>query len=507
MAYSPALAARTEFPAASGNFLHDDLKPNTFAPLGGYGSNTQFVTQYDRPLAQLPGLVNRHATFVGFARMLSEMGMKRPVKTTKFGHHEKVWNVTPFKFTSIQTASGGAGTQVIVNLHADTLVSTGVKVGGVVRSSSAFTVGDTFQTISGSAQFRIMSLDVVNNRATIIPLLSTVNLIAPTIAANESYAWIGNAHGEGSNLPGTKAIRTTAYSNECQIIKTAMGGTGTDMTNAVRLHPQEDGSIYVLLENQMRENFDMARDMALLVGQNANNALLVEANPELGHDVQIATTEGLLPFAEANGVVDTYTAGSYALTDLYNVANYFDGEFVANRDLCVWQGNKIFQEVEILLKEQVKQFAYQELNAIFANKDLPTDPTFQNDPKAFGLTIGFYACMLGNYNFYFKKMPAFSHPMMLGGASYTYPNYQLIHPIGTTTDANNGIDLPIVGYAYKDLAGYSRDVVFDGYHGVGSKSFTGAGNASFGYDVSKAGLVSEIGFWGSRGNQFYVQKV
>ena len=489
MGYTPTLGTRPE-----------DLGANVFSPVGDAGSQTQYNNVYDRPIPEFTDVFVRHVKYVGFSTMLKSMGYSRGKSTPTTGHYEEPWAEDLFDVNAIITASAGAGNDMVVEITSTSMYDTSVTVNSSARKASYPIVGDIIEAFDG-VQARITSKDITADphRFTLTPLDATDDLDS-SINASEAYHIVTHLSAEGSGLPPTRAPRVIKWNNTFGIVKAAFKSSGTEWTNLVYFDPApgEQGSVNIMVENHTMYNFEKARDGLLLFGKQADN--VVEFVSELGIDVSIAGSEGFIPFGRTNGTYDTYTQGSYGLTDLDSIGNIMEDErATAGSDLMCWDGTDIYTETENAFQTVLVQNLAPFVNRLIPGySDYSTEAFAAKDENVdWGFNLGFYAVRKRGFNFILKKLPVLSDIRRAGATGYKYKGTRITCPLDYATNMTSKEDMPMMGYEYKQLNGYSREMVIGELGGVGvANTPRFPFSPSSQYDTYQMGMVSEIaGHW------------
>lgn len=495
MAYTPVTGPRPE-----------DIKPNAFGSAGNVVGNVEVQSLYTRPIPERTWTLERHVGYLGFCASLDMNGFVDGTDTPTVGHYEAPWREDIVKVGSITTPSGGAGTPVIFELHADCMYDPGTTSGGSSIQASFPLQNDVLELFDGTrVQITLKDASVNPHRLTVEPLDSTIDL-AGKITANDEYGVSDNAHFEGDGLPKGRAPRFIKYTNDFQIVKNTYSMTGSEMTNAIynETVPGDESSarksVYRRLKNDTVYHYEAAKGHALLFGkQGDGNISKLVTNTNI--DTPLKTTEGLIPFGVTNGYVDPYTPGLYALADLYAITDSFYDERVATVDmLCSLDGPDISSETE------------QAFTNVFVNNLEPYIDRFMNgyggyrksqlvsqgyyegiDSKEYEMSaaFGFNAATVNGFTFSFKRLDELGDIKRQGSSSYKYRGYRIVYPFAWNTDARSGNRRATVGYEYKKSGEYSRLNVVGSLSGA----MVGGDNTPFGPAVNE--FDSHTGFIGS----------
>lgn len=498
MAYSPNIAS-ADLPVG--------LDVSGFSSVGGQVASQKIIRSlydYD-PFAIYQAVAQRHSEMPGFRMMLRMQDAARRVSAPTTGHYEQDWKTSLVNILSVVTPSGGAGQTAVLELATTSMYNAGATIGGSARQASFVRVGDVLQSPGGvAARVEAKTTSTTPHRITIKPLL-TADDVAGEFAANETYAIFSNMWAEGSGLPESVVPRITKYTNSFQIIKDGAAITGTELTNKtfVQWTAGQDGSIFVEMEKSAMYRYERATCYALLFGVAADN--LTENSTSVGHDVSITGTQGLIPFIEGNGHVDTYTVGSYDISDFDQTATLLRQERVGTWKITTYDGYGIFQETENALQDLLNaNLSVELLKDLGKGMNVSGESMQPFEDSDFSFYVGFRALKKSGFTFYFHLLHEFDEVVGAGAAGYDYPNYRIAVPLGTATDKANGSNVPFVSYEYKGLNGYDRHDLVDQYGGVGTGPVVG--RASNQYDLTQMGIVTELAGHFACPNRCVIQK-
>lgn len=500
MAYSPFVSPASR-PA--------DIVPPRFGEVGGSVLNQEVVSDYDiyKP-NELIEVFERHSFSAGFRLMLKAMGFNRGVSAPTTGHYEYPWRKDLVRINAIITPSAGAGNNMVVELTAASMYATGVTVSAAAQKGSYPVVGDILMLPSGAKAFiSAKNTSTDPHRLTLTPVDATVDLDAEiTGAGTEEFFISDRASAEGSGLPAGRTGRVMKYTNEFQIVKAAAAATGSEMTNQTYFNPipGREGSFYLQTQYSTMYDFEQMCDGALLFGTPIDNVLI--NSTDLGFDVPVKGTEGLIYFAETNGYTVNYTPGALAMGDFNAISDLYEKERVGTRDIFGWFGKSYFNEVEDVLQTLLNADISAELYKRYTDdgSGMGEQP---GDPNDLFVHIGFSGLRKGQYNYAWKSLHAFNEAMGAGADAYDYDQWAIWHPLGFMTNKATGAPVPTVGYEYKQLGNYSRENVVAEIAGIGvAGSGTPYAIASSTSDIHRIGFVAEIAFHGACANQIVIQK-
>lgn len=497
--------------------LGSDIRPNAFSPvaLGGIAAENELYTIYERPIPEQFDLFARHVQYTGFATMLRGMGFSKMTSTPTIGHFEEPWLHDRITVGSIDTAAVSAGDPAVLVLDSGDMYDTGATVATVSRQASYPVVGDVI-AITDTVQAQITAKDttVTPHTITVTPLQAAWDI--STIAPADEFSILYNLFAEASGLPAGRAPRILKYTNTLGVVKHAFGATGFELTNSVyhEVIPGQPGSrgqsIYVKIKRDDLIRFELSKSNLLLFGAQVDN--ISETSVALGTDVVLQGTEGFITFARTNGFQDTYSVGSYDMTNFDSAASHLlDERAAASNDVIGWLGPDIFTEIENSFTNTLTNDLIFTVDKLVPGyKDYLSGQYHQQLTKSdadFTLTFGYNAIRKNGFNFHMKRLSEFHDTRRLGADSYEYRNWALWHPVSWTMDLLSGNSRSTIGYEYKGLGGYSRESVFGHLPGAG----VGGDNTPYGravteYDTMKYFLMSHCGFHGATGNALVVQR-
>jgi hypothetical protein len=487
----------------------DDITPPMYSGVGGGIQSQEVISTYDIYAPnELVQVFERHNHRPGFRVMLKSMGFDRGTAAPTTGHYEYPWRKDLVRVNSVITASTGPGTDVVIELTAGSMFDTQVSVSGAARKASYPIENEMVIGNDGKKAF-ISNKDVTTDphRLTLTPVKSTED-IALSFVGGEAYFISDNAHGEGTGLPAGRTPRVIKYLNDFQIVKTACGSTGSEMTNQTYFQPipGQEGSFYLQTKWSNMWTHEDRCDGALVWGQTIDN-VTVNAS-ELGHDVGVKGTEGFIDFTLLNGYESNYSPGSLAITDFNVIGGIYEAERVGVRNVMAWQGYNMYVELEDVLQNLLSGDVAALLMSKFVTYDGGLGDEFQPvDDKDFAMNIGFRALKKGGYDYSWMLLHAFNEAMGAGADVYDYDQWAIYHPLGFVEEKSSGSARATIGYEYKQLGNYSREVVIADISGVGvAGTGTPRPMAVNQFDVHKTGMLSEIAFHGACANHLIIQR-
>jgi len=471
-----------------------NANPNLYNPAGGAASQSEIYDDYARPIAESTDLFMRHMSYMGFRWFLKTLGYSRGVSNPTIGHYEMPWDEQTFTVSSIVTASSGAGTNVIVAIDATDMYSSGATVSSSARPTSYPRVNDIVLLHDGTT-CKITAKNVTTNphRLTLTPQ-ADVDL-ASLVVATESYAITHNDWAEGSGLPEPVLPRFFKYTNTFGIVKEATKITGSELTNAV-YHSQPGAgpgqSIVVSMDWNAARRFEARMSNMYLFGQQGTYSFV---NTDLNSiDMTTTGTEGFLEFAESGGNDVDYSSGAFATTDLQALADvYLDNRCCDSADILGFIGPDLGSDIENAYTAVLDGNYTKNLDRIMSDdmRGFTSAAAIpKQDYKQADITLSFQyrAIETKGFTFHLKNLGEFSDIQLAGGSGYEHRKWGVWAPYQWYTDKGTGEKKSAIGYEYKALNGYSREVVTDILPGAGV-----GGNTPFGKPVTQYDSMQR--FW------------
>lgn len=400
-------------------------------------------------------LYEKHGYKKSFYMMLKEMGLGSGVKGPQYFHYETGWIKNTFVVGTVTTASGGANTPVIFSLKAESMLSKTIE-GSTVRFSYPLE-GDIIEMPTDRTKKAIVTFkDTSTNphRLTVKPM-SNYDL-ATYVVADARFFIAGNAHGEGQLGVKSRLTLEDRISNQTQIFKEAYGETGSSLTNELPFEfYQKDGkNLGYLLKGsddaQKRLYDDIS--MGLLTGIYSNFVTQTDEGGLTGYDPYRKTTQGAIDFAVEQGTEISHTIGSLDVSSFDVVSDIMKQERVPGNQIAGFMGNGYRREVE----NSMLDFFMRDLGT-FAGKFKPESLAGSN-PNDFFAWLGFSGVYKNGYYTLFNSLDEFDDPQGMGATGYQYTNSALWMPLATIKNKGDKRDVSSIGYRYKELNGYNREM-------------------------------------------------
>lgn len=270
----------------------------------------------------------------------------------------------------------------------------------------------------------------------------------PALTAGDELIIFTNAFSEGSGQPNGAIRGTWEYTNDAQIIKETIGVTGSEMTNQTWFDVTSAGTkipaYYFLGQVDIDYRVALRIDGALLWGKRTVNPNLIDS--ATGRPIK--TTEGLIPYIRRVGNEQTYTSGSFSVTEFDEMDRTLDREHAGNYILGML-GIQLHQDIENAL---VSYFA--DTNIQYARQT--TNEVLFNSNESLGASVNFKYLVKSERTFLMKRMGVLSNPKLYGAVGYEGPKLGVFMPINKKKDPVSGNMVESIGVRYKGLGKYNR---------------------------------------------------
>lgn len=490
--------------------VNTDLRPNAFSTSAGGVNSEALLTEFDifQPW-EMPMLYHRRIGRLDFKNKLLSLGFRRRVSNVKYGHFELPWHKNNITVNAVTTAAGGAGQAHIFNLATADHFDTGLTNASGAEWGSYPQVNQVWEILGSRIQVQIVAkdttTDVDNHRLTVRPLDSTVNLGgAGVLDAGKVLAYVAPAYSEGTGMAPGQTKRFITYSNYDQIIKTGAQNTGSEATVETRLVGSQNPYSVIFAKDDLLKRHAEECSNALLFGQLTTNTALTQTSPQMGYNVQVKTTEGMVQAMEDSSPEDTYTAGAYVVDDYDDVTTIIHGQRSNTLDYMSFEGNTINRDRQNALLD-----FFANDNGFLTNwmTDSRTryDEFGLNSPQDFVANLGFQAIKKNNVTMAFNTLHEFNDAVGFGASPSTYPTLSLICPM----DTNSAVEVegkgktPLFGYNYRGFGKLDRENMFGTITGFGASATPVPATE---YDIERSGMLSHIGFHIVCANWFVIQK-
>lgn len=270
----------------------------------------------------------------------------------------------------------------------------------------------------------------------------------PALTADQELIITSNAFSEGSGQPEGAVSGAWKYTNNAQIIKETIGFTGTEMVDQSWVEVYNGKQLvgyYMKGQHDIDYRMSVRGDGAFLWQKRTVNTNLVDSDNE---NRAIKTTEGLVPYIRRVGHEQSYTSGSFTVSEFDDISKTLDREGAGNFILSLLG---IDLDVDI---ENTLVTYFQNTNIQFARKRV-NDQIFKSN-EALGATVNFTYLTKNSRTFMFKQMKTFNNPKLYGATGYDMSKYGIFIPINKRKDPKSGKPVDSIGCRYRALGKYNR---------------------------------------------------
>jgi hypothetical protein len=440
-------------------------------------------------------LMSRHNYTKNFYHILRELGLGSSLIGPSFAHWEEDWIINNFLVGSIITASTGAGTNVTFSLDT-TSMYVNTMPGNVTGTFSYLAENDEITLIDGSkCQVTANGVNRSVNpfQITVRPSLQANDLTGKIV--NGGRYWISsNAFGEGTYGAKPKIPRVYRWSNNTQIVKTNFAETGSSATNKLPFRNIEgmEGSL-LILGGDAADRLQFSRvSGALFFGKQSDNLTVV--SDATGFTVPIKTTQGLDDFVTTYGNILPYAVGGFDIDDFDALGEIFNRERIGSKNILMPMAYQLHAQINTTLKDYMDHTCFDYAKTTWPFK---SDIMNSSDAKDFFLWLNFAGLSKNGYHFLIKHQMELDEIQGAGTTGYNWINTGYALPVQSfkNADGSDGNN-PSIGYKYKALNGYNREMQTAWTGGAPVKA-----RATNSLDAYQLDILSDIGGDFGLGNQ------
>lgn len=425
-------------------------------------------------------LLSRHGMDKNWYTMLKEMGLGQPLEGPVYAHWEKDWIINNFLAGTVITPSTGAGTAIVVALDAASMYTTTVNGYGT-QSFSYPAAMDIIKLVDGSeAQITLKDETVNPHRLTVKPRLST-NDIATKLTAGNRYWITSNAFAEGTGGADPKEARLYRQSNNTQIIKSAYGITGSAMTDIMPIKNigGQEGNYMMIIGSEDTEKQQMDKiSKALWFQVQGDGNVTQSMTAAQSRQGPVRTTQGLDDYiTNSGGNLLTYSYGNFGIPDFDNIGTILQRERAGTKTFLVPTAYGLRTQVDNVLKTYMNNTCFQYAAASGKIKSDMFDSF--SDKNDFFLWLSFDGVHKGGYNYLLRTQEELNEQMGAGTEGYNWSGVGYVLPIDIVQSKFDKDATASVGYRYKGLGGYSREMEQHYTGGAGLDPATSSIDAKF----------------------------
>lgn len=395
---------------------------------------------------------------------IRSMGFERPVAGDYYEH----WEEDLFHDTFVQLANANviqnvAGATAMLTLDPSKIDAEGnfyIRENDdiVLKNEVACLVTDITVTPNGLGP-GIPRVDV-----TILP--HDEAMAVGTVAGGTELGIFSGVFSEGSGMPDPAASKVRKRGNEAQIIKEAIGVTGTELVNEVRIAQYNQAGEFQGWYRQGQAGLDyrmlLKIDGMFWTSQRITNVITPARAIDPITKRKFKATEGVFPTLRRLGHIAGYTPGAFAISEFDIYDTILEREGVAT-DIPNWMpmGHSLYQEAE---NEMITYL--QNTNINYARQAV-NDRLFKGN-EALGVSVNFTYLQKASRTYLFDKLSGFSNQQTYGIAGYKYPKFGAIIPLTEKKDPRNGGMIPTIGMRYRAMGQYNRRMITGKLDGIGA---------------------------------------
>lgn len=426
--------------------------------------DSTFVSGLDLHKPQILNTVYKKYGTQGIAYLrIRALGYETPVAGDTYGHFEEALFIDNIK-QEASTAVGdpGAGNDITLTLDASRLDADNnyyPRVNFHVLFPNE-TVG-WIRTITVVAGGLGGGVDLV----TLVVRPNDNTKTCGAVAAGAELAISSNAFSEGSGMPNPAVSGVDYEDNDAQIIKEAIGVTGSELVNETWIpqYNESNGEFQGYYRTgQAALDYRMLThiDGMFWHGQRTDNTAGRAIDPVTNRPYK--TSEGFIPYLRRLGNINPYTPGAYDVSEFDSYELTLEQNFV-DPGIPVWMpmATKLYQEVE------------NEMKTYLANTDVDytrqaTNDMLFNTAESKGVSINFKYLTKSGRTFMFDKLAGFSNLKTYGSSSYDYDKMGFIVPLEKRRDPKSGGDIPAFGTRYRAMGSLNRRMITTTLSGIGA---------------------------------------
>lgn len=361
---------------------------------------------------------------------LEANGQKASVANIQFSHYEQDRIHGVFRNTATALTASAAAASASFEIQ----VATGYAT--TYSGQAPYATADSFTTYLPQAYdviefngFQAIVSEISGVSATCYPVDSAVD--RPALANTEDIIILSNAFPEGSSSPESRNGTLISYTNWVQNFRRTHKITGTEKNVATWVeYKGKDGEVsdywYVQGIGDEYNRFKNEKEAALIAGVKSNNGggYADAGSNSIGDMNTVLNTQGWIPQVSANGNQTSYTAGSFALTDIDDTVKNLQKYRGANENLLAC-GHNLRLDIDAMFLENTN---LKNGGIIFNSFNGEEDQSMKFEFEGFSY---------GGFEFGLQTMDIFSDPNFLGYAGGIYGEIGMVSPMGSTVTYNN----------------------------------------------------------------------
>lgn len=432
-----------------------------------------------------------------FLEMMKILGRKQAVTSDDITVFEREAPERSLK-VGTELATGAAGANITLNLHADNFDT---------NSKLALRVGDSVlipaQYVAGSVSRSYRVSAIVGANATLVPYSGDGNTISASqiTTAIPAGTWLAaagaNTHATGTDQPEGLTDDWSTLTHRTSILKTTFkieGQLNSGSYYAPVARDMGGGNLFVssFASMQAEFNLDSQEEYQLLLGEQNDNSSLTETT-ELSGTQLIRSGKGLWHWLSEEGQSFTYT-GTFDYSDFYDIGKVFESQHVMANKALFPHGPELGRYLEQAGLDFIKEYS--------GGTDL-----FDKMQAKLGVAIK--VVNINGIEYVLKPMKSWANPNKLGmnindSYAYEFPTGGIVIPDEDVTIKASGdktFNIPNVNITYVSKNGENRERVFGLKKGMAAPGMGMGNDVSTGYDTVHGYFLSTTGLIGGAFNK------
>jgi hypothetical protein len=286
----------------------------------------------------------------------------------------------------------------------------------------------------------------------------------PAVLADAYLPIVSSSFSEASGMPLPAITSAWKYTNTAQIIKEAIGATGTELVNQTWIDLYNEAGEFQGYYRTGQADLDYRMltkiDGMFWFGKKIDNTAGRALDAVSGYPIK--GSEGLFPAIRRLGHVNGYVPGAFAVGKFDEYDRILTQEYIPS-DIPIWMpmGLYLYQEIE---NELVTYFA--NTNIQFA-KQTVNDKLFKSN-ESLAASVNFKYLTKSDRTWLFNKMNGWSNPKTYGITGYDVEYQGLCIPLDKKKDPKSSEDIPSIGTRYRAMGRYNRRSITDTLSGIGA---------------------------------------
>lgn len=388
-----------------------------------------------------------------------------PSSSPIIGHYEGIDMRNTFTISAI--AAGSSTKQAVLTIDpSDRYIETPDGAPAAVTRTRP-RVKDTIKVVAGGDTYVVVAKSADQTQITV----ESFSGLAPSAEISAGTIAVVGApiKSEGTDqIAPLRKIRAR-YQNRFWISPETDVVTGSHLTSRGDARMLEDGRIYLEGIKDAEFRSEHNKSWVWLFGEQVatGNSIGMYSDP-LQENTYLSGTQGLLDYAAMLGETIEVDAAGMTEADFYGIVNIYHDLGISVDTLMAFLGSNLNQKVESALRDRIDySWVIGVSDQYVPNDAKPYWGTSEDQIRGAFVNLGINGFVIDNVKFLKTAAPEFNDGRSAGAIGYK--DWGVIAPFGYAPTLD-GPEIPIMGYQYRGVPGYSRE------NEVWVK--TGAGNSS-----------------------------